>query len=158
MNAQEIVETAKRLWAQATTDDISDENAWQITKNAIEYVEAIDHPKSNTVTTVSGYQFNFGTTPTDVSQWLYVYKTIEFFESSASVSALLDGAAGVTFRRGPDSISTEGASMARSKKLEEYRKEYIKLLRSVKVSAVNAITPSNPDLYQNTDSDFLKVN
>jgi hypothetical protein len=48
--------------------------------------------------------------------------------------------------------------MSRSKKLEEFRKEYAKLLNRVKISDVNGTTPTIPDLYQITDSDFLKVN
>jgi hypothetical protein len=159
MDSSEIVLTSKRIWARATRTDIVDRTAWELVRDAVDYVEAIDYPKSNTISGTGQYEFAFATSPTSISQWLYIFKAVEFFEESQEGRQLLDGTIGVDWQRGPDSIKTSNAGQMVEKRLKGIRKKYSSLLKKAKIGEINSTTETlTKNLYQDTDPDFIQVN
>jgi len=158
MTPEEIVDAAKRLWAQATSSQISDENAWNLTRDAVRFVEAVDYPTGITTADGTAPEFTFVGTPTALSEQLYIYKAVDLFESSDEGKRLLDGSMGVTFKRGPDSIATEGQGRAKFSLLEQWRKHYRRMVFKA-VARQNAASTGNvADNYITTDSNLTTTN
>lgn len=158
MTAEEIVNAAKRMWAQAGAAEISDENAWGLARDAVRFVEAVDYPTNITTVSGSGYTFGFSATPSAISEQLYIYKAVDLFESSSSGKGLLDGSIGVTFKRGPDSIATEGQGRARADMLAKWRKEYRRMLFRALGSANASAGGNTGDVYIITSDELTEVN
>lgn len=158
MTPQQIVDEAKRIWALATSTEISDTNAWNLVRNAVRLVETVDYPKGITTSDDSPPKFKFDSTPSAISEQLYIYKAVELFESSEEGLRLLKGTSGVTWKRGPDTISTTGQGRSRMDRLKFYKNEYRRILSRAIKKQNSSNTGNIPDLYKIDDSDLIGVN
>jgi hypothetical protein len=101
--------------------------------------------------------FSFATTPSNISCQLYVLKAIEFFEYSDEGKNLIDGTSGTSWQRGVDKLDTRGSASERAKRLANFRKEYRRILFKAQQSDIDDLTMTK-NLYQDTDTDFVKIN
>lgn len=125
-SAADLAKKIKRLWSQGTDTALKPDVEIDFLKDAIDHVEALDYPNSNTYSDVSGdsYMFEFDTTPSAASELLYVYKALEFIQLSRIGKQILSEGLGISFKSGIDSISTIQAAKENGVRLTNFAELY----------------------------------
>ena len=118
----------RSLWETGTSTVLPLGDEIEYIEAAFYHVESLDYPKSNTAT-FSNSTFVFGTTPTDISCMLYVYKALELIGNAVSNKKSFQDGVGVNFKAGIDQIDTRELAKIVKNSTTTFSNQYKKALR-----------------------------